>query len=231
MRLGGLALLMAGGAVAGCTGAVSAPGVAGDAESVVVTTSAVVIVERTVDATQGVRAAASARFVRVASPSSMLDALHAIGAAGDLPARGVCATLTSLTGGVAAEDPPPVVELVDVGAVSLEAGGAETRLVPRQLPDVTDVVSGVVYARATDPTLLPAASRYGVNVAGRVEFGAFHVSVVAPADPGRRSHRGRDRGRNDRGDDVLDRTHVANRRNRRSGLRRRSTGGGALRSR
>ncbi len=182
MRAGGLALLVMGTAVGGCAGTVSGSGAPGDAEPSA-STSAVVIVERTVDATQGTRATASARFVRVSTPSSRLEGLRAIGAAGDLPARGACATVTSLTGGVATDEPAPVVELVDVGTVSLIAGSTETRLVPRQLPDVTDVVSGVVYARATDPAGLPAGVRYAVHVGGRTDLGAFDVSAVAPADP------------------------------------------------
>jgi hypothetical protein len=182
MRFGGLVLLPVAIAVGGCTGTVSASGVPGDAEPSV-STSAVVIVERTVDSTQGTRAAASARFVRVSTPSSMLEGLRAIGAAGDLPGRGTCATVTSLTGGVATDEPAPVVELVDVGAVSLLVGGVETHLVPRQLPDVTDVVSGVVYARATDSALLPAGARYAVHVGGRLVLGGFDVNPLAPADP------------------------------------------------
>jgi hypothetical protein len=72
---------------------------------------------------------------------------------------------------------------VDVGAVSLEVSGRETRLVPRQLPDVTDVVTGVVYARAADATLFPSASRYLVHVAGGPDVDPFEVWATAPADP------------------------------------------------
>ena len=70
-----------------------------------------------------------------------------------------------------------------MGAVSLEVSGRETHLVPRQLPDVTDVVSGVVYARAAEPALFPAASRYVVHVSGGPEVDPFDVSATAPADP------------------------------------------------
>src|SRR5580693_5851830 len=140
----------------GCAGNVS--GVGGDAE--VATTTSAVVVERAVDARVGSRAEGSARFVRITATGSLDDALRTIGAALELPPRGACATVASLAGRVARAGTTPVVELVDVGAVSLEANGVETRLVPRQLPDVTDVVSGVVYARAADPGLLPAAAHY-----------------------------------------------------------------------
>jgi hypothetical protein len=163
--------------VLGCTGAVSDPAVPGDAEPSM--TSAIVIVERTVDPAGGPRAEASARFVRVSATSSTREALRAIGATVDLPTTGSCVTFAALAGATAA----PSVELVDVGAVSLEVSGHETRLAQRQLPDVTDVVTGVVYARAADPALFPAASRYLVHVAGGPDVEPFEVSATAPADP------------------------------------------------
>ncbi len=146
-------------------------------------TSAVVVVERTADATEGARAEASARFVRVAAGASVADALRAIGAALELPARGTCAGVTSHGDGVAGASPAPVVELVDVGWVSLAAGGVETHLAPRRLPDVTDVVSGVVYARTADPAILPAATEYVAHVGGGASVLPFDVTAIAPADP------------------------------------------------
>jgi hypothetical protein len=158
-------------------------GTPGDAEAAT-TTSAVVVIERSVGATEGSRAEGSARFVRIAAGASVDDALRAIGAALELPARGACASVSSLAGGIGRGEPAPVVELVDVGTVSIEAGGVETRLLPRQLPDITDVVSGVVYARAAEPALLPAATRYVLHVAGGQDLGGFDVSASAPGDPG-----------------------------------------------
>jgi hypothetical protein len=163
-----------------CAGNVS--GTPGDAE-VATTTSAVVVIERTIDATEGSRAEGSARFVRVTAPASLDDALRAIGAALELPARGACASVASLAGRLTPTDPAPVVELVNVGAVSVAAAGVETRLLPRQLPDVTDVVSGVVYSRATEPALLPAAARYTLHVAGGPSLAAFDVTASAPGEP------------------------------------------------
>jgi hypothetical protein len=165
----------------GCTGSVSDPASSGDAETT--STSAVVIVERAVGATGEPRAETSARFVRVSSPSSTRDALRTIGASIDLPTRATCASIAGLASGVAPAGPTPVVALLDVGAVSLEANGKETRLAPRQLPDVTDVVSGVVYARTADAALFPAGNRYVVRVSGGLEIDPFEVSAAAPADP------------------------------------------------
>jgi hypothetical protein len=165
----------------GCAGTVSGAGSAGDAEAT--TTSAIIVVERTVDATSSPRAEASARFVRFASSSTADEALRAIGATMGLPARDTCASEAVPRGASAAEEATPVVELVDVGSVSVEADGVETRLVPRQLPDVTDVVTGVVYARAGDPTLLPAATRYRLRIGGRAGAPAYDVTANAPGDP------------------------------------------------
>jgi hypothetical protein len=69
------------------------------------------------------------------------------------------------------------------GDVSVEADGVATRLLPRQLPDVTDFVRGIVYARATDAALLPSSKRYVVHVGGAVGLDAFDVSAQAPSDP------------------------------------------------
>jgi hypothetical protein len=181
MRSYGLALLPLFPAALGCAGTVSSGADGVDAEAVT-TTSALVSVERTSDPTVGSRAEASARFLRVLAPSSSDDALRAIGAALDLPAVGSCAALSSRAGSAPAQV-LPVVELVDVGGVTLEAAGIETRMSPRQLPDVTDVVSGVVYARGTDPALLPDGARYQVRVSGNARFEAFTASAAGAGDP------------------------------------------------
>src|SRR5580704_16893713 len=164
----------------GCSATVASG--TGDAE-VRLSTSAVVVVERMVDPAGGSRAEASARFVRVTSPVSTDEALQAIGAALVLPAAGHCVPLTSLSSASPLSEPAPVVELVDVGSVSLDAEGRETHLVSRLLPDVTDVVSGFVYARTTDPTLLPADSRYTLRVGGRSDLAPIELTASAPADP------------------------------------------------
>jgi hypothetical protein len=185
-KLGGLAGLagLTGIAGVGCTGTVSGSSEGADAESAS-KTSAVIVIERTADTTRGTSAEASARFIRVAAPSSPGDGLRAIGAALDLPGRGTCADVAARVEPTAkGAARAPVIELVDVGGVSLEAAGSTIRLLPRQLPDVTDVVSGVVYARAVDPSFLPAATRYVLHVAGGSDLSALDVAALAPADPG-----------------------------------------------
>jgi hypothetical protein len=183
-RLDPLALLPLAAAAFGCAGTVSASGEASDAEASAATT-AVVVVERTTGAGDAAGGEASARFVRMRVRAAGEDALRAVGANVDLPARGSCVSLSSIPSyGVAgATEPPPVVELVDVGAIAMNANGVETSLLPRRLPDVTDLVSGVVYARSTGATLLPDRTRYVVHVAGRTDIDAFDVIAYAPGDP------------------------------------------------
>ncbi|MCL2450171.1 MAG: hypothetical protein FWD17_14585 [Polyangiaceae bacterium] len=168
----------------GCEGTV-ASATPSDAEAT--TTSAVVIVERTVEPSSGPHVQASARFVRIPAaaghPSDVEGALRAIGAAVDLPAKGRCVPLGSPAADIVSEDEPPVVELVDVGSVSIESDRVETRLTARQVPDVTDIVSGIVYARAVDPNTFPPSARYVLHVGGQPQIAAFDLVATAPPDP------------------------------------------------
>src|SRR5271166_3224414 len=168
----------------GCAGTVT--GAPGTADAVPPVTTAVVLVARTIDPAEGSRAEASARFVRVALASSAASALRTIGASLDLP-RESCASVASLVAGPGGVPQEPgehaLIELADVGPISIDTSDAPTRLAPRQLPDVTDVVSGVVYARAADPSLFPASARYTIRVGGGPDLDALTVSATAPGDP------------------------------------------------
>jgi hypothetical protein len=159
------------GTVGGSPGTSGAPASTADADSVV--TQALVLVERTIDTSEGTRAAASARFARVTAGVTPTETLRALGSSLDLPAAGSC---QGIYPGLAVGAPAPTevasptgatfVELLDMGRVSVETAGATTSLLPRQLPYVTDVVTGTVYARAVEATALPAATPYVVHVAG-----------------------------------------------------------------
>jgi hypothetical protein len=162
----------------GCTGAVGGADTPRDADSAV--TQAIVLVERTLDPVEGVRATASARFARVAAGTNPSDTLQAVGAGLAIPPGGSCAAIRPVES--TATEPSPVVELLDMGRVSIEAEGTVTALVPRQLPYVTDVVTGTIYARAADANVLPAGAPYVVHVAGSGELPAFDVTATAPDD-------------------------------------------------
>src|SRR5271165_285089 len=82
MRLSPVILLPVLPAALGCASTVgSGDGVDAEAST---TTSALVAIERTTDSTQGSRAEASARFLRVTAPATGVDAIRAIGASLDL---------------------------------------------------------------------------------------------------------------------------------------------------
>ncbi len=160
-------------------------------------TSAVVVVERTVGVGDA-RASAVARFVRMRAGAVDEDALRLVGATVDFPALGTCVTgvagakapgasgATTVGSGPSASPNPRAVELLDVGAMSLEANGLRTNLQARQIPDVVDLLSGVVYATpAADADALPARSVYVLRAAGSLELDVapFAVSASAPDEP------------------------------------------------
>jgi hypothetical protein len=172
--------------LAGCTTSVSSPGEAADAE-VSTNATAIVVVEGS-STNEGARTEAVARFVRARSGVVDPDALRMVGAAVDFPALGSCASLASL--GASRAPAARAISLLDVGAVTLFAGESVAALQPRQLPDVADLISGVVYSAAGAGAthggpLLPAKSAYLLRVDGAPEsdVAPFAVSVKSPGEP------------------------------------------------
>jgi hypothetical protein len=147
--------------------------------------TAVVLIERTVASGESTRAEAVARFLRMRSGPVDDEALRMVGATVDFPAVGACSVLSK------AKDPAiaaaRAVELVDVGSVAIEANGVSISLPARRLPDIVDLVSGVVYStRASDPDTLPSDATYilrasgPATVAGDPDFQPLVASAVAP---------------------------------------------------
>jgi hypothetical protein len=174
-----------------CSANLAAATDAVDADSTSGATSAVVVVERTVGVGDA-RASAVARFVRMRAGAVDEDALRLVGATVDFPALGTCLTApgaaraTTVAAGPSPSPNPRAVELLDVGAMSLEANGLRTSLQARQIPDVVDLLSGVVYATpAADADALPARSVYVLRAAGSLELDVapFAVSASAPDEP------------------------------------------------
>jgi hypothetical protein len=163
----------------GCSANVSAEGPTA-AESTP-STAAIVVVQRTID--ESASAETVARFLRVPGGAASDDALRLVGAPVDFPAAGACVSVGS-DAPTTALDQGISVELLDVGAVSVAANGLETTLFARQVPDVVDLVSGVVYAGAADVDQLPALAPYELRVAGAASGDAFVVAADAPADLG-----------------------------------------------
>ncbi len=161
----------------GCSAPVSASPEAADAEAAT-PAAAIVVVERTSGPGDGTRAEAVARFVQMRSGAVDEQALRMIGAAVDFPALGGCAPVRRGVG----DAPARAVKLADVGGISLEANGVRTTLAARQLPDVADLVSGVVYTGRGETALFPQ-TRYTVRSTGTPEVDAFEVYAMAPSEP------------------------------------------------
>jgi len=202
-----LAAPLAGAVTMGCSANLAASSEQTDAEASAVT--AIVTVERTAGSggSEGVRSDIIARFVR--SRAGDEDALRIVGAAIDLPAAGAC---TRLPAANSATKMAHSVELVNVGALSVElppqssgspsasSGSApstsaesrvagpdyQAKLLPRHLPDVVDLVSGVVYTARAEGDAFPARGRYVFHAAGapEQEIAPFTVEATAKGEPG-----------------------------------------------
>ncbi len=145
--------------------------------------AAVVLVERTVSVDDSARGEAIARFVRMRSGAVDDDAWRMVGAAIDFPALGTCAPISTVQ--PRESGPARAVRLIDVGVIGLEANGTRTVLQARRLPDIVDLVSGVVYSsRAPDPEAFPSDTAYTLHVGGRPELdlAPFVASATAPRE-------------------------------------------------
>jgi hypothetical protein len=163
-------------ALAGCS-VQAAGGDAADAEAST-PAAAVVVVERTAGPGDATRAEAVARFVQMRAGAVDDQALRMVGAAVDFPAQGAC----SAVGRAWADAPARAVKLADVGVVSLEANGVRTNLVAREVPDVADLVSGVVYTARAEATLA-SRTRYLLRSGGTQQVDPFEIVALAPAEP------------------------------------------------
>jgi hypothetical protein len=187
-----LLFLPAAAALMGCSANVASSAEVADAEASPVT--AVVVVERStrfdeaLSGTQTSRGEAVARFVRMRSGVVDEDALRMVGAAVEIPAAGTCTRLSS--GGAASAPVARAVELLDIGAVSLEAEGAKTSFNARRLPDVVDLVSGVVYTgRGEEPFpsrgrfVFRAGAQSPADRAAELEIAPFAIESVIAGEP------------------------------------------------
>ncbi len=160
-------------AATGCSAVVSGSGEEADAQSTSVT--GVVVVDRSVS-DESSRGEASARFVRLRGAIDN-GALRLVGAGLDLPPVGECSTVRDGTSSRS-------VELLDVGAISIESnGGQHVALAQRQVPDVVDLVSGSVYSARIDETTVPSGADVAILVGGSNDVPAFSVRAKTPEAP------------------------------------------------
>jgi hypothetical protein len=161
-----------------CSAPVAASSETADAEAAASPATGVVVVERTTGPDEGTRAEAVARFVQMRSGAVDDQALRMVGAAVDFPPMDACQPVGRAWG----DSPARAVRLADVGLVTLEFGGTRTNLVARQLPDVADLVSGVVYTARGD-SALAAHVQYLLRSTGTAEVDPFEIVATAPPEP------------------------------------------------
>jgi hypothetical protein len=145
-----------------------------DAEATQLT--ALVEVDRSVrNAADPGHGGAIARFVRIHAGD---DGALGLVSSAEVPAIGTCAS--GLADAASAKKP---VELLNVGNVVIEGSGVRTTLVARRLPDVVDLISGVVYTARGPEEGAFGAGKYVVHVAGAAEVPAFVREADAPSAP------------------------------------------------
>jgi hypothetical protein len=168
--------LLVGPLLGGCSATIVGTPEAADADATSVT--GVVLVEQSGSSADGAHAEVSARFIKV---HGAIDegALRLVGAALDVPPVGECAPLS-------AGDAPPSsrVELLDVGTLTLENGASRATLQPRRVPDVIDLVSGVLYTARTDALggKVTLTATGGTATGGAVDVVPFTVEANAPSE-------------------------------------------------
>ena len=190
---------------AACSAPVVAPGSGADVLVRDATDGAssagLVTFERTVTADGTAHCRAVARFVKMRTGSVDDQTLRMLGATLDLPPLGTCAPV-ALTppdpdsidaATVGEEDRPRAVELLDVGAMAVEANGVHTALEARSLPDIVDLITGVLYSTqiaAPDSDGLPARGSYVIRSSGSSSsldaehsVPPFALSTTAPGTP------------------------------------------------
>jgi len=160
-------------AATGCSAVVSGSPEEADAQSTSVT--GVVVVDQTVS-DQTSRGEVSARFVRLRGAIDV-GALRLVGAGLDLPNVGECTNVRDQASSTRA------VELLDVGAISIESGSQRVALAQRQVPDVVDLVSGSVYSARIDQANVPSGADVAVMVGGSADVPAFSVRAQTPEAP------------------------------------------------
>ena len=146
-------------------------------------THALISVERTVsaDSSSAVRSDAIARFVNLTADSDSTAVLELVGMSLGLPPHDECASVLERDPSTPLSSLGPV-ELLEVGNVTIDAGGETHALAPYAFPTVTDTVSGVVYT-SRDRSPLPEGVRYAVATSGTDDVPPVSIAGRAPVEP------------------------------------------------
>jgi hypothetical protein len=141
-------------------------------------TEGIVVVERTVGGDGAAQTSVSAKFMRLSAPVDPELAERVVGTKLDLPAPGTCRPATP--GTVKSRAARASIELMNVGDVTLRAGGARMPLALRAFPDVGDLVSGMFYTSPDTASDLPSGATYRLEGTGAGLVDRFAIDVEAP---------------------------------------------------
>lgn len=134
--------------------------------------AAVVVVEQSNGPGEAAHTESVARFLR--THGGVDDTARAmVGQTLDLPASGACKPISFGEGSA----PSRPLELLDVGALTLDGAGTHASLVARRVPDVVDLVSGVVYTTREAPAF---GGRVTLRAAGSTDLTGFTATADAP---------------------------------------------------
>jgi hypothetical protein len=125
-------------------------------------------------------------LVSVLRVPATLDSRHVVrlvGLSSSSPEPGQCERIDYTRAATEATVPLQRIEMLDVGDVSLVAGGRRSPLVRQAFPTVTDFIAGVVYTtRDLSSGPLPPSSSYSIVARGAGKIPPFRMDVAAPEE-------------------------------------------------
>jgi len=125
-------------------------------------------------------------LVSVLRVPATLDSRHVVrlvGLSSSAPELGQCEHVEYARASSEATAPVQHVEMLDVGDVSLMAGGRTSPLARQAFPTVTDFIAGVVYTtRDLSSAPLPPASSYSILARGAAKVPPFRIDAAAPEE-------------------------------------------------
>ncbi len=119
--------------------------------------------------------------LRVPATLDSRNVVRLVGLSSNPPDPGQCERIDYTRAATEATVPVQHVEMLDVGDVTLMAGGHLSPLVRQAFPTVTDFIAGVVYTtRDLSSGPLPPSSSYSVIARGAAKIPPFRIDVAAP---------------------------------------------------
>lgn len=148
-------------------------------------TQGIILVDRVTTVEGAPQTNVSAKFMRLSPTAEPELAERIVGTRLDLPVPGGCMLVSPL----ANDDADPalsalgMIELLDVGDLTMRTGDTEMPLAARAFPDVGGLVSGVFYTSRDAASDLPAPARYILEGSGSTTVDRFSIEIDAPAVP------------------------------------------------